>query len=91
MLLTIYTILFIVVIFKREQDSIVHQLYEDFENMKADQKKLAVAIKDEYKPPSATCLFKDNNYWLYHRDTIDDSEEEKTNPGEKLWLVMRLM
>jgi len=59
--------------------------------MRADQKMMSVLNKDDYKPPSATCMFKDNNYWLYHRELIDDSEEEKTNPGEKLWLVMRLM
>lgn len=52
---------------------------------------LAEQQKDEYKKIAAACLFKDNNYWLYHRETIDTSEDEKTNPGDKLWLVMRLM
>ena len=59
--------------------------------MKTDQKNLNELLKEDYKSPVATCLFKDNNYWLYHRDAVDNSEEEKTNPGEKLWLVMRLM
>lgn len=36
-------------------------------------------------------MFKDNNFWLYHRETIDSHEEEKTGPGDKLWLVLRMM
>lgn len=40
---------------------------------------------------AATCLFKDNNYWMYHRFEIDNAEDEKANPGDKLWLVMRHM
>lgn len=34
---------------------------------------------------------KDNNYWIYHKHNIEDAEEEKANPGEKLWLIMRHM
>jgi hypothetical protein len=36
-------------------------------------------------------LHKNNNFWVYHRNTIEDSEAEKSNPGEKLWLDMRHM
>jgi len=39
----------------------------------------------------ATCLVKHNNFWIYHRNRIEDSEEEKANPGDKLWLVLRHM
>ena len=59
--------------------------------MRLDQKSLQELQKDDYKKIITTCFFKDNNYWLYHRDTVDSSEEEKTNPGDKLWLVMKLM
>ena len=45
----------------------------------------------DQKLSAATCLFKDNNYWLYHRYEIENTEEEKANPGDKLWLVMRHM
>ena len=36
-------------------------------------------------------MFKDNNYWLYHKLEIDSADDEKANPGDKLWLVMRHM
>jgi len=34
---------------------------------------------------------KENNFWIFHKYNIEDSEEEKANPGEKLWLIMRHM
>lgn len=52
---------------------------------------LAEQQREDYKKIVAACLFKDNGFWLYHRETVDDAEDEKTNPGDKLWLVMRLM
>lgn len=32
-----------------------------------------------------------NNFWIYHRNHVENSEEEKENPGDKLWLVMKHM
>jgi len=40
---------------------------------------------------SAVCYQKENNFWVYHRHTIENGEEEKMNPGDKLWLVLRHM
>ena len=46
----------------------------------------------------ATVLFKDStlssltligNYWIYHKNTIEDANEEKSNPSEKLWLIVK--
>lgn len=50
-------------------------------------------LEEEYSfhKIAASCLFKDNNYWIYHRFDIDSAEDEKANPGDKLWLVMRHM
>lgn len=39
----------------------------------------------------ATALFKDNNFWIYHKNIIENTEEEKATPGEKLWLCMKHM
>ena len=36
-------------------------------------------------------MAKDDDYWIFHSPKIEDAEEEKTNPGDKLWLVMRHM
>ena len=44
-----------------------------------------------FKKPALTCLFKENNYWMYHTQQVENIEEEKANPGEKLWLVIRHM
>ena len=46
---------------------------------------------DPLKIVSAACMFKDDNYWMYHRFEIDSADDEKANPGDKLWLVMRHM
>jgi len=47
--------------------------------------------KSEITKSSATCLFKDNKFWLYHSNLIENIEEEKANPSDKLWLVLRHM
>ena len=36
-------------------------------------------------------MSKDDEFWIFHGPKIEDAEEEKTNPGDKLWLVMRHM
>lgn len=50
-----------------------------------------VPIPDDFSKSVATIFFKDNNYWIYHKNTIENVEEEKANPGEKLWLCMKNM
>lgn len=55
--------------------------------MRIDMKK----NPDDYQDIAATVLFKDGGYWMFHSPVIEDSEKEKTSPGEKLWLVMRHM
>lgn len=50
-----------------------------------------VPIPEDFTKSVATVFFKDNNYWIYHRNTIESAEEEKANPGEKLWLCMKHM
>jgi len=50
-----------------------------------------VPIPEDFSRSVATVFFKDNNYWIYHKNTIECVEEEKANPGEKLWLCMKHM
>jgi hypothetical protein len=59
--------------------------------MRADQANLNEIQNENYKKVVATCFFKDNNFWIFHKETIEDSEEEKANPGDKLWIVLRHM
>ncbi len=50
------------------------------------------ALADLSQPESvATCYFKNNLFWMFHKNQIEDSEQEKASPGDKLWLVMRHM
>ena len=48
-----------------------------------------VPIPEDFTKSVATTFFKDNNYWIYHTNSIETCEEEKANPGEKLWLCMK--
>ena len=50
-----------------------------------------VPVPDDFVPCSASIFFKDNNYWIYHKNQIETTEEEKANPGDKLWLCMKHM
>jgi predicted component of type VI protein secretion system len=38
---------------------------------------------------AALILEKDNSYWVYHRGVIEDDEEEKAAPSEKVWLIVK--
>lgn len=40
---------------------------------------------------TGTCFLKDGRFWFYHSEKLDDLEEEKSNPGDKLWLVVKHM
>jgi hypothetical protein len=52
-----------------------------------DENGLPVSAMDS----AATCFFKNGKYWLYHRCLIDEADEEKHNPGDKLWLILKHM
>ena len=71
-------------------------LLEEFENfgaMRVNYKYMhdLVPQHPEFKKSVATCMQDKNNYWIYHRHFVENSEEEKENPGDKLWLVMKHM
>ena len=29
------------------------------------------------------------NYWIYHKNVIEDADEEKLNPADKVWLIVK--
>lgn len=31
------------------------------------------------------------NYWLYHKNVVEDADEEKLNPADKVWLIVKYM
>lgn len=73
----------------RKNDILSSQRFETFQQVKDKH-----FGKVEDTPPeepflSAVCYFKDNRYWLYHNHSIDSYEEEKMNPCDKLWLVLK--
>ena len=59
--------------------------------MNIESKDWAFMLSIKKDTPSATCLFKDNKFWIYHSNLIENMEEEKANPSDKLWLVLRHM
>jgi len=79
------------VLLKREGDNLIYETFDNFEEMRQNRKCLEDLQAEHFKKSTATFLLKENNFWIYHRNTIEDSEEEKANPGEKLWLIMRHM
>ena len=40
---------------------------------------------------TSTIFQKGNDYWIYHKNTLETHDDEKANPGEKLWLIARFM
>lgn len=39
----------------------------------------------------ATVFTKNGDYWLYHRNTLEEHDLEKGNPGEKLWFIVKYL
>ena len=39
----------------------------------------------------ATVLSKNGDYWLYHKNTLEEHDLEKGNPGEKLWFIVKYL
>lgn len=78
-----------VVILKRSEDVILTESFDDFRSSMLNYKRLEEEFPEQRV--TASCMFKDNNYWIYHRFEIDNADDEKANPGDKLWLVMRHM
>lgn len=77
---------------KRDKELIVSETFDDFNTMRLNYKCLnEVDPANESSKTCATCFYKDNNFWIYHQHKIEDSEEEKSNPVDKLWLIMRHM
>lgn len=29
------------------------------------------------------------NYWIYHKNVVEDPSEEKVNPADKAWLIVK--
>ena len=52
---------------------------------------LTKLLNDKFGVVAATVIHRNNNYWIYHKNTIEYHEDEKANPGEKLWLLIRHM
>ena len=40
---------------------------------------------------AAIILEKEGEYWMYHRATVDDDEEEKLHPADKAWLIVKFV
>ena len=40
---------------------------------------------------TSTIFQKGSDHWIYHKNTIETHDDEKANPGEKLWLIARFM
>jgi len=85
-------IIIIIVILKRDKEYVVSENFDDFNTMRLNYKCLnELDPTNDSSKICATCFFKDNNFWIYHSNKIEDSEEEKANPVDKLWLIMRHM
>lgn len=77
-----------VVHMKRDGEYVRAETFEDFRRMKREFK---VPESGSVPDTTATIMFKDDKYWAFHSPIIEDAEMEKTDPGQKLWLVMRHM
>ena len=81
---------FLIVTLKRDKDEIVLKNYTNFQTMRelcTDDKGEAVSSNES----AATLFTKNNKYWFYHKHMIEDCEEEKANPGDKLWHIIKHM
>jgi len=44
---------------------------------------------ERYSSGCATVLEKNNNYWVYHKNVLEDYDEEVINPADKIWRIAK--
>jgi len=49
------------------------------------------SIDKNTQTASSVILFKDNDYWIFHKNVIEDLCDEKNHPADKLWLVVKFI
>jgi hypothetical protein len=76
---------------KRDENNVRLEHFSDFEAMRTNEKVLEDLNRTDRMRAVATCLLKNNNYWIFHKPEIEDSATEKAHPAEKLWLILREM
>ena len=59
-------------------------------NNRAQSDPAAVVIEKDSNAYPHLCLFLEN-FWLYHRPTVDDYEEERQQPSMKAWHIVKYL
>jgi hypothetical protein len=72
----------------RAEDRLKLETFTSFESIKDLFNKPKPEEAKDYHPYLA-CFVKNSQHWLYHRTQTEDYEEEKQNPADKLWLIVK--
>ena len=63
---------------------------ERMPNNRAQSDPAAVVIEKDSNACTIWCLFLEN-FWLYHRTTVEDYEEERQQPSMKAWHIVKYL
>jgi hypothetical protein len=64
---------------------------EDLREEKSVSNYLLNKLINSKKEIVATIMHKEGNYWLYHKNTIEEEDQERGNPGDKIWHIVKYL
>ena len=81
------SLIYVVVMYRFDNEIIFE---ERMPNNRAQSDSAAVVIEKDSNAKSIWWLFIEN-FWLYHRPTVDDYEEERQHPSMKAWHIVKYL
>lgn len=64
-------------------------IFEELKTMDKSSTAISTVLQKDSKPflPFVNPFV--DNYWIYHKNVIEEYEEEKINPADKAWLIVK--
>jgi hypothetical protein len=72
----------------RDDSKVSAEKVSDEQTFEESEKQLNIEDRDKV---IARCLYRDNSYWIYHKNLIDENAEAilERKPEEKIWQVVK--
>lgn len=64
-------------------------IFEELKTMDKFSTAISTVLQKDSKALFSLCLPFLDNYWIYHKNVIEEYEEEKINPADKAWLIVK--
>lgn len=64
-------------------------IFEELKTMDKSSNSLTTILEKDSKLLNTFIHWSTGNYWIYHKNVIEEPDEEKLNPADKAWLIVK--